>query len=139
MMSSDQYKTALDQMIVQYRLDERCAYWRKVKLLIERGMLSDRTCKALLNIAEIAVEHQKDYPDYLHRTPTADQLYAGGEPQVRLGTILEDPSLVFGVRFDRPLFIIVAGTTGFGKTTLIRILLQAIYQFNQCRLTDPSQ
>jgi hypothetical protein len=138
-MPSNDYRSALHQVIVQYRLDEKQPYWRNVKLLIERGMLPDHICKALLHKAKRAAQDQEDYPDYLHRSPTAEQLYAAGEPQVRLGTVLEDPNLVIGVRFDRPFHGIVAGTTGFGKTTLIRSLLRAIHEFNQCRSKDPSQ
>jgi ATPase subunit of ABC transporter with duplicated ATPase domains len=127
-------------IIERYCLDEREPYWRKVKLLIERGMLSGRMCKALLHQAQKAAQHQKDYPDYLHRVPaTAEQLYTAGKPQVRLATVSEDPSLLVGVTFDRPLFIAVAGATGFGKTTFIRILLQAIHEYNKCHPEDPSR
>jgi hypothetical protein len=129
-MPSKDYKSALLQLIAKYRLDEKYPYWRRVTLLLERGALSEPTCKALLHNAENAAQDQEDYPDHLHRLPSAEQLYVAGEPQVRLGTALEDPSLIIGVRFDRPLHIVVAGCTGFGKTTLVRILLRAVHEYN---------
>jgi hypothetical protein len=132
-MPSRDYRSALLQLIVQYHLDDKHPYWRTVRLLLERGVLSEPTCKALLHKAEKAAQDQEDYPDFLHRTPTPDQLYPDGEPHVRLGTLLDDPDIVFGVRFDRPLHIVVAGVTGFGKTTLVRILLRSIHEFNKCR------
>ncbi len=138
-MPSQDYKSALRQVIAQYQLDEKYPYWRRVTLLLERGALSEPTCKALLHKAERAAQEQEDYPDYLHRLPTAEQLYAAGEPQVRLGTALEDPSLVIGVRFDRALHIVVAGCTGFGKTTLVRVLLHQVREYNQCFVKDPSR
>jgi len=138
-MPSKDYKSALRQVIAQYHLDEKYPYWRRVAPLLERGALSEHVCKVLLQKAEKAAQDQEDYPDYLHRLPTAEQLYATGEPQVRLGTALEDPSLVIGVRFDRPLHIVVAGCTGFGKTTLVRVLLRAVHEYNQCFVKDPSR
>lgn len=138
MLSKDS-KSALRQVIAQYQLDEKHPYWRRVTVLLERGALSEPTCKALFHNAEKAAQEQEDYPHYLHRLPTAEQLYAAGEPQVRLGTALEDPSLVIGVRFDRPLHIVVAGCTGFGKTTLVRVLLRAVHEYNQCFVKNPSR
>ena len=132
-MHSKDHKSALGQVIAQYHLDKKHPYWSKVTLLLERGTLSDQACKVLLHKAEKAAQDQEDYPDYLHRLPTAEQLYATGEPHVRLGIALEAPNLVIGVRFDRPFQMVVAGCTGFGKTTLVRILLRAVHGFNECQ------
>jgi len=138
-MPSIDYKSALRQVIAQYHLDEKYPYWRRVTLLLEQGVLSEQICKVLLHKAEKTAQDQEDYPDHLHRLPTTEQFYAAGEPDVRLGTALEDPNLVIGVGFDRPLHIVVAGCTGFGKTTLVRVLLRAIHEFNQCLTEDPSR
>jgi hypothetical protein len=138
-MPATDYRSVLEQIIVRHGLDEKRPYWASVQRLIERRKLSHATCKALLTAAERAVQELEDYPDHLHRTPTAEQLYAGGEPQVRLGTLLSDESLVVGIRFDRPLHIVVAGTTGFGKTTIIRAMLKAIHEFNRCHPNDLSR
>jgi len=138
-MSSNEHKSTLEQLIAQHGLDENSSYWRRIKLCLERGMLTDAPCKALLIAAERAIQHQQDYPEHLHRPPTAEQLHAAGEPHVRLGTLLDDTSLIVGVRFDRPLHVVVAGCTGFGKTTLVRTLLKTIHEFNQCHFPDPSR
>jgi hypothetical protein len=138
-MASEPHISALQRLLAQYSLHEKSSYWQTVKLLLERGRLSNQACRALLDAAEEAARQQEDFPDFLHRLPTAAQLYAAGEPQVRLGTALEDPSLIIGVRFDRPLHIVVAGCTGFGKTTVVRVLLRAIHEYNQCLSKDPSQ
>ena len=124
------YKIQLIEKIEQYRLD-RYPYWEQIKFMAERNMLSEQSCKALLYQLEPFIQLQKDFPNYLHRSPTAEQLYAHGKPSVRLGTLLEDESLVFGVRFDLPLFMIIAGTTGFGKTTAARVLQKGVFEFNR--------
>jgi len=125
------HRIELITKIEQYCLDQRDTYWEDVKLLAERGTLSEQTCKGLLYQIEAPIQNQKDFPNYLHCVPTASQLYAHGPPHVRLGTLVESPDLVFGIRFDMPLHIIIAGVTGFGKTTAARSLQKGVFEYNQ--------
>jgi Cdc6-like AAA superfamily ATPase len=138
-MATSDYRSELLRIIIQHKLDENSPYWKTIRLLAERERLTEPVYKALLTKAEQAVRDKEDYPDYLHRTPTLGQLYPDGPPDVQLGTLLDDPSVAFGVRFDRPLHIVICGVTGFGKTTLVRVLLREIHQLNQCLLKDPSR
>lgn len=125
------HRIELITKIEQYCLHQRDSYWEDVKLLAERGTLSEQTCKGLLYQIEAPIQNQKDFPNYLHRVPTTSQLYAHGPPDVRLGPLVESPDLIFGIRFDMPLHIIIAGVTGFGKTTAARSLQKGIYDYNQ--------
>lgn len=125
------YRIELITKIEQYYLDQRDSFWEDIRLLAERGTLSEQTCKGLLYQIETPIEKQKDFPNYLHRVPTANQLYAHGPPDVRLGILVESPDLIFGINFDSPLHIIIAGVTGFGKTTAARALQQGVYLYNQ--------
>ena len=124
------YRQELIKRIVQYGLDQRSLYWKNIKDAVQKNMLDDDMGELLLFQMEPDVQQQIDYPDYLHRVPTPEQLYAQGMPEVRLGYIKENPELIFGIRFDMPLHMIVAGLTGFGKTTLMRTLQKGIYQYN---------
>jgi len=120
----------LIRKILQYHLDERDPYWENIKFMAEHGMLPDSFCESLLYQVDSAIQMQHDYPNYLHRPPTSEQFYAKGRPHVRLGSLAEDPSLAFGIRFDGPVFVLVSGVTGFGKTIATRVLLREIYRYN---------
>jgi len=104
--------------------------WRQILMMAEHGMLSEKMAKIYLHIIEIDIEFFSDFPDLLHRLPEAERLYAEGRPHVRLGSIVNAPDLEFGVRFDGPLFILCAGLIGFGKTTVVRVLLQGVFEYN---------
>ncbi|MHB9071268.1 MAG: ATP-binding protein [Sedimentisphaerales bacterium] len=104
--------------------------WKQVLIAIEHGFLSEKLARNFLFLIEKDINHFKDFPDFLHRTPTPEQLYAEGKPHIRLGQTVSD-SMEIGVRFDLPLFMVCAGLTGFGKTTALRILLREIHHYNQ--------
>ena len=131
------YRLELITKIEQYQLDQRDPYWETIRLVAERGMLSEQISKGLLYEIESPIQHQKDFPNYTHRIPTPDQFYVDGTPDVRLGALLENPDLAFGLRFDLPLHIVVAGTTGFGKTTLNRVLQKGVFEYNQHNPNKP--
>jgi hypothetical protein len=125
------HRSELVAKINRYRLDHRDQYWEDMRLLAERGMLSEQMCKGLLYQLEAPIEKQKDFPNYLHHAPSASQLHSNGAPDVRLGTLVESSDVVFGIRFDMPLHIIIAGVTGFGKTTAARSLQKGVHNYNQ--------
>jgi len=104
--------------------------WRQILMMAEHGMLSEKMAKMYLHIIETDIEFFSDFPDFLHRLPAVEQLYAEGRPHVRLGSVVNAPELEFGIRFDGPLFILCAGLIGFGKTTVVRVLLQGVFEYN---------
>ena len=127
----------LIRIIRHYRLDEKKTSqiktgidWKQILTLAEYGKLSKNMARNYLCLIETDVNYLNDFPDFLHKLPDADQLYADGRPHVRLGALADASDLEFGIRFDGPLFILCAGLTGFGKTTAIRILLKGIHEYN---------
>jgi len=124
------YVTQLIRSIIQYRLDENSDYWARIKTMAESGMLSPNYCKALLYQIEPQIEELKDYPCYLHRAPEPDQLYAEGRPDIRLGALVDRPDLEVGIRLDGPLFVLVGGLIGQGKTIAVRVLLRGLHEYN---------
>lgn len=127
----------LIQRINQFRLDQKMPSqlpsqidWRQILILAENEMLSDPMAKTLYAAIDQDIDFLKDYPDFLHRLPEPQQWYADGLPEIELGSLMGAEDLRFGVRFDRPIFILVSGITGYGKTAAVRVLLQAIHGYN---------
>ena len=44
------------------------------------------------------IRYMEDYPNFLHRPPTAEQLYAEGKPDIEVGTLIEGDGLRFGLK-----------------------------------------
>jgi len=131
------YLAELIKKIRYYRLDEKRPSqaktkidWKQVLLLAEYNMLSEGMAKAYLHTIETDIKFFKDFPEFLHPLPEPEQLYAEGRPDIRLGALADDKNLEFGLRFDLPLFVLLSGLTGFGKTIAIRILLKRIHEYN---------
>lgn len=125
------YRALLIRRIDQYRLDEQYPYWAQVRALAENGMLSADFCRALLHQLDPLSEHLKDFPCYLHRAPQEpEELYPQGRPDIRLGNVVDRPDLEVGLSLRDPLFCLISGVTGYGKTTVTRVLLHAIYEYN---------
>jgi hypothetical protein len=132
------YASILAQKIRYWHLNEKKPSqtvsgvdWNQVLLMIEAGMSSEGIARSLLQVIEQDIEHLKDFPDATHRHPDAEQLYVKGRPHVRLGHVIGEPNLEFGPRFDSAAFLLLAGLTGFGKTTAVRQLLEGIPAYNQ--------
>ena len=105
--------------------------WKEVLMMAEYGMLSEAMAKTLLPLADEDVEHLRDFPEFLHRPPEPEQWYRMGKPDVPIGTLVGNPDLEFGIRFDGPVFILVSGLTGFGKSHGVRAILQGIEHYNK--------
>jgi len=103
-------------------------------MMAEHGMLSEDDAEIHLCQIQALIETQKDFPNLLHRIPTEEQYGAAGTPDIPLGFLAEEPTLPFGLRMlDRPRHVLVAGATGSGKTTAIRLIIRGIDQLNQQR------
>ena len=132
------YQSNLIGKIRHHRLDEKNPSqtktgtdWKQVLAMAEYGLLSEGMAKIYLHTIETDIEFFTDFPDFLHRLPGPELLYADGRPHVRLGSLIGgDTDLEFGIRFEGPLFILCAGLIGFGKTTAIRVLLKGIHEYN---------
>ncbi|MCK4601585.1 MAG: ATP-binding protein, partial [Phycisphaerae bacterium] len=125
------FRQELLAKIERYGLDKD-DHWQDVKFEAEQNMLSEGMCELLLFDMEPDIQRQIDFPDYIHRSPDeSTQLYERGQPDVCLGTLLDNPDISFGVCFDRPLHVIAAGLTGFGKTTCLRVLQKGIHEFGK--------
>ncbi len=125
----------LIRKIIQYGFD-RERKWDNIKISAHKGILSESMCRILLMQLERMIQDRIDFPNFLHRLPTADQLYKHGTPDIKLGVLAEQSEMSFGLNFAGPLFVLIAGLTGFGKTTLVRVLLDAIHMYNQ---TNPDK
>lgn len=128
----------LIHIIRQYRLQDKSPSqlkssidWQQVLFMAEHNMLSERMARNYLYLSEQDIEFLKDFPDFLHRLPSCEQLYKDLLPHVRLGCLAGNRDIEFGVRFDRPTFITLSGLTGCGKSNTLRVLLKEIYRYNK--------
>ena len=126
------YVSLLIQLIRTHRLHERGkpeAKERCTNLLraAEQGMMSEGLARASLPEVNAAIEALKDFPNPLHRTPSTEELYANGQPDLCFGALTDDPDVPVGLRFrDRPRATLIAGNAGSGKTTLILGIIEQL-------------
>jgi hypothetical protein len=132
------YASMLARKIVYWRLNDKKPSqtvsgidWNQILLMTEAGMLSEGLARSLLQSIEQDIEHLKDSPDATHRPPEPEQLYVKGRPYVRLGHVVGEPDLEFGLRFDSAAFVQICGLTGHGKTTAARRLLEGTHSYNE--------
>ena len=126
------YISMLLRYFEEYSLCDRHPELATYQMLAQMGQLSQGAARGILIQIQDLIEHYKDFPYLLHRAPTFDQLYADGEPDVEVGVLDEDEQLRFGIKFlDRPRHVLVAGTTGSGKTTLFRTLILSVNKLNE--------
>ena len=124
--------TRLLKTIDSCGLADRSEGMAQLKTLLEHDMLSETLAKSYLFALQAQLEELKDYPNYLHRPPTAEQLYDEGEPDVEVGSLIEGDGLRFGLRLRGKVpHVLAAGSTGSGKTTLLRVLVIAVEDMNE--------
>jgi type IV secretory pathway ATPase VirB11/archaellum biosynthesis ATPase len=124
------------QILDEYPLCDRFPELSKYRTLAELGMLSHDIAFGLLIQLQDVIEDQHDFPNLLHRAPTASQLYSEGGPQVSVGHLMESAEgeqLECRIKLDRPRHILAAGATGGGKTTLLRSLILKVDSLNERR------
>ena len=122
-MKSGAYARQLWHKITDCNLDARYPDLAHIMVLIEQGLLPDDVARNLLSQIEPLVQEAIDHPRYLHRLPSEGQLHSDGSPDIELGSLVDDPSVRFGLRFrDRPRGVLISGNAGSGKTTGMRII-----------------
>lgn len=96
------------------------------------GTLTEGMAKVLLVQLQGEVNKEIDFPNFLHRIPTDEQqLYADGMPDVEVGCLAENPKIRIGLRFlDRPRHVLCSGSTGGGKSNLIRRIILGVEALN---------
>lgn len=127
-------KTALYQMILQFRLYQRHQYWVEILYMIENNMIDDYRCRDIMIAQAIPTsEFIKDIGLWLWRPPESEELYAEGYPDVQLGNLIEGAEkLRFGIRIlDRTRNVLILGSSGSGKTTTLRNICKGIHEHNK--------
>ena len=127
------YVKMLLAIIAHFALSDRYPQLATYQLMAQMGTLSQDMAKGLLFSLQGAVDQLADFPCFLHRPPTAEQLYANGPADLEFLTLVESgEGLRYGLKLlDRPRHVIVVGATGAGKTTVIRNIILKIDAHNR--------
>ena len=131
-MSQGYYVNQLLRIIEGYRLeDRRPDEISPIVLMAQHGMLSEGMAKAHLVQIQPLVDEIDDHPNFLHRPPTEEQLYAEGRPDIEIGNVAEGEMPRCGLRIrNRIPHVLAAGAPGSGKTTLARVIIQQVEDLN---------
>jgi len=113
-------------------LIDRCPELAQYVAMAQYGRMSEGMAKSMLFQLEEAIDLSTDYPCFLHRAPREDQLLANGKPEIEFLTLQEgEGELRCGIRLaDRPRHMLVAGSTGSGKTTALRNVITRVHEMN---------
>ncbi|MCB9851904.1 MAG: type IV secretion system DNA-binding domain-containing protein [Phycisphaerales bacterium] len=91
------------------------------------GRLTETRAKFHIRRLQKLVDQQIDFPNYLHRAPSSDQLHAYGDPDIELGSLVEAPDVRFGPRISGGVqHVFCSGCTGSGKTVMLRSLIAGV-------------
>jgi len=95
------------------------------------GGLSNDKARLLIYQLQQIIEHETDFPNLLHRPPTEQQLNQEGAPDITVGHLVEDETIRVGLRLRGCVpHILAAGSTGGGKTTLFRVIMDRVETIN---------
>lgn len=120
--------------IKYYHLDDRYLDIADILFMAEQGMLGESMAKGYLFSLQEIIEHAKDFLNFLHRAPSEEQFNADGKPDIEVGHLVEAEHVRFGIRLlDGPRHCLVAGRTNAGKTTLMRVMIDAVEALNARR------
>ncbi len=126
------FSAQLYRLIEEYALADRHPQFAQLKFVLEQGMISDNMAKAYLISAQESAQRAEDYPNYLHRPPTEEQLNNEGKPDIEIGNLIEGEQQRFGIRLRKGSVpcILAAGTRGGGKSNLIRAIIHQVEALN---------
>jgi len=131
-MRQGYYVNQLLQVIEAYGLQDRYPdEIEPILLAAQYGMMSDAMAKGYLMSIQPMLDELDDHPNFLHRPPREEQLYAEGRPNIEIGNLLEGERQRFGLRIrNRTPHVLAAGATGGGKTTLLRAIIHQVEALN---------
>ncbi|MFA7281364.1 MAG: hypothetical protein WC100_14870 [Sterolibacterium sp.] len=135
-MKRGYFVSQLLRLIGEYRLDRDPAI-AQIAMAAEQGGLSDGLAQGYLAQLQEEADELDDYPDFLHRLPEPEQLYADGPPDIELGAAADDPSLRIGLNIQTARDILICGNKGSGKTTAFLGIIDGFEQINKKHPEDP--
>ncbi|HML74403.1 MAG TPA: DUF87 domain-containing protein [Anaerohalosphaeraceae bacterium] len=125
------YVQILLHVINRYNLTVQYPELAVYQVQATSGKLSEGMAKAILVQLQSIIDHAIDFPNYLHRDPTEQQLYAKGKYDIEIGSLVNDPLIRIGLRYqDKPRHVLSVGATGAGKSTLIRRIIIEVEKAN---------
>ena len=120
----------LYRLIKRYRLD-----WRHPKELkfvlkrLERGRLQPWQAQRWIRKIQPWIKEQEKCFNPFPPAPDQEEL---GQFDIEIGELVENPGVRVGVRLlDRPRHVLVAGSTGAGKSNILRILVNGLDTLNR--------
>jgi hypothetical protein len=125
------YAAQLYKIIVGYGLD-RHEQFAQLKAMLERRQISEGVARAYLHGIQPYVDEAIDFPNLLHRPPTAEQLYSQGHPESEFLTLVDsEQQLRYGIRLRKPRHTIIIGSTGSAKTCGGRRHIFNVHEYSQ--------
>ena len=119
----------LYELIKHFRLNWRHPELERAVRKIERGRMRPQQAKRWLRKIRPWVEQQEQCFNPFKAAPDQEEL---GKFDIELAVLSEKPTVRVGIRvLDRPRHIIVAGTTGSGKSNLLRKLINGLDAINR--------
>ena len=106
-------------LIHQWNLSDREQQFAQLLVMLRQNMVSEGVAKMLLAHVQQYIDDLRDFPNRLHRPPTAEQWYVQGRPHIELGSLVEAPGLRFGLQVLGAQHLGVSGETRSGKTVLL--------------------
>jgi hypothetical protein len=114
-----------------YALCDRYPELDEYRMLAQMGLLSQDQAQLLLYQLQDVVEHLRDFPNTLHRSPAEGQLFEQGRPDITVGHLVEDEQIRIGLRLGGKVpHVLAAGSTGSGKTSLFRVIIDRVESLN---------
>lgn len=111
------------QLIRSYGLD-RYREVAEFEVQLENGWPGEALAKASLPWLDEYVEREERCRNLLPKVPDEDEL---PDFDVEIGELVENPGVRVGLRFtDSPRHVMISGATGFGKTVMLRRIVNGM-------------
>jgi hypothetical protein len=125
------YASLLLRMIREHGLVNRPGPFAMIERLCMTGELDEGLAEYYWYSLQDWLEAFLRRPIYLPRAPTAEEMLPSGPPDLILGQLEEQPGVPVGVFARGACHALVTGTTGYGKTVVMRRYIHAVNQFNE--------